>query len=132
MSENSDRVMTFPSGRVESIHRCAQHLRIWLAATGRVYDSAARESFVRAHPDLFGRAYEVTLRGYERWRARHSISDTVEGFSRYILRRHERWIAAIGATSVLAPCLIGTATTQPTLEHPDVMPSFRADSTWEL
>jgi hypothetical protein len=113
MSEIPNQVVAFPSSRAESFHRCAQHMRVWLAATGRVYDNAAREDFVRAHPELFGRAYEVTLRGYECWRGRHAILDTVEGFSRYMLRRHERWIAAIGATSALAPCLIGTATTRP-------------------
>jgi hypothetical protein len=113
MSHNSHHAATFPSGRLESIQPCTQHIRVWLAATGRTYDSAAVEAFVRAHPDLFGRAYEVTLRGYHRWRERHSISDTAEGFSCYIARRHQRWIAASGLTSTLAPCLIGSATAQP-------------------
>jgi hypothetical protein len=113
MSGISNQVVTLASGRAESVRRCALHLRVWLAGTGRVYDGAAREDFVRAHPELFGRAYEVTLRGYECWRARRAILDTVEGFSWYMSRRYERWITAIGATSALAPCLIGSPTTPP-------------------
>lgn len=113
MSEISNQVVTFPPSRTESVSRCAQHLGVWLAATGRVYDSAAREDFVRAHPELFGRACEITLRGYERWRTRHAILDTLEGFCRYMSGRYERWITAIGGTSTLPPCLIGTAATPP-------------------
>jgi hypothetical protein len=113
-NHHSSGIVTLHSNRVEAIHRCVQHIRVWLGATGLTYNHAARESFVRAHPALFGRAYEVTLRGYDRWRTRHAIADTVDGFARYIARRHQRWIAATGlAVPSLAPCLIGTATTQP-------------------
>jgi hypothetical protein len=104
-----------PSTRVESIRRCAQHLRLWLAATGYPYNHAAREHFVRAHPTLFGIAYEVTLRGYDRWRTLRAVSDSVESFARYTARRHERWIAANGAAPGLAPCLVGFAAIQPCL-----------------
>jgi hypothetical protein len=104
---------TLPTSRVESIHRCAQHLRVWLAATGLTYDTAAREGFVRAHPDLFGRAHEVTLRGYDQWRRQHAITDTLDGFARYIARRHQRWMGTNGHTPALAPCLVGTATERP-------------------
>ena len=41
----------------------ARHVRIWLAASGSSYDASARELFVRAHPVLFGRAWELTLNG---------------------------------------------------------------------
>lgn len=99
--------------RTESIHRAAQHLRLWLAATGVAYDQSARLAFVRAHPALFGQAYEVTLRGFERWQLRHRVSDSVEGFAHYIATRHQRWLAAHGLTSGLAPCLIGSGTTPP-------------------
>jgi hypothetical protein len=113
MSQLSNQVVTIRPTRAEPVQRCAQHLRVWLAARGRVYDSAAREDFVRAHPGPFGRACEITLRDYECWRARHAILDTLEGFSRFMSRRYERWITAIGGTSALPPCLIGTATTPP-------------------
>jgi hypothetical protein len=93
MSTNPGQLAAFPSSRVESIRRCAQHVRLWLGATGLAYSGAAREAFVRAHPVLFGRAYEVTLRGYDRWRARRAVADTVDGFVRYIACRHERWIS---------------------------------------
>jgi len=99
--------------RTESIQRAAQHLRLWLAASGFTYDGPAREAFVRVHPTLFGRAHEVTLRGFEQWQMRHRVSDTMEGFARYIASRHERWLAASGLTTGLAPCLIRAGTTQP-------------------
>jgi len=113
MSHTTNQLATFPSNRLESIHRGVQHVRVWLAATGLTYDSSAREAFVRAHPALFGRAYQVTLRGYERWRKRHGVADTVDGFARYIARRHQRWIGANGGSSGLAPCLIGTHSDAP-------------------
>jgi hypothetical protein len=114
ITDHSSEIVMFHSHtRVEAIHRCAQHLRVWLGATGLSYDRAAREVFVRAHPALFGRAYEVTLRGYDRWRTRHAIGDTVDSFARYIARRHQRWIATSGLVPSLAPCLIGDDATQP-------------------
>ena len=97
-----------------------QHVRLWLGATGLGYSGAAREAFVRAHPVLFGRAYEVTLRGYDRWRARRAVADTVDGFVRYIARRHERWISVNRLIDGLAPCLIGTANQQPCWTTPHV------------
>jgi len=102
-----------PVRRTESIQLAAQDVRLWLAATGVTYDRRAREAFVRAHPALFGLAYEVTLRGFERWQTRHRVSDTVEGFAHYIASRHERWFVAHGSTPGVAPCLIGSAITQP-------------------
>jgi hypothetical protein len=37
----------------------------------------------------------------------------VDGFVRYIARRHERWISVNRLIDGLAPCLIGSATQQP-------------------
>jgi hypothetical protein len=111
MAGDLNQPTSLPFTRVESIRRCAQHLRLWLAATGLPYNHVAREHFVRAHPVLFGSAYEVTLRGYDRWRTLRAASDSVDGFARYIARRHERWMTANGAAPGLAPCLIGLATT---------------------
>ena len=99
--------------RTESIHRAAQHLRLWLAARDVAYDRSAREAFARAHPTLFGHAYEVTPRGFERWQMRHRGSDTVDEFAHYIASRHARWFASYGLTTGLAPCLIGSGNTQP-------------------
>src|SRR4051812_11843702 len=90
----------------ESARHCAHHLRVWLAVTGQSYGSTARESFVRAHPFLFGRAYEYILRGYERWRARHGVGDSFEAFVGHIATRHERWRTTSWRTAAMAPCLI--------------------------
>jgi len=105
--------LALPVRRTESIQRAAQHLRLWLAASGVVYNRSAREAFARAHPTLFGHAYQVTLRGFERWQMRHRGSDTVDGFAHYIASRHERWLASHGLTTGLAPCLIGSRNSQP-------------------
>ena len=91
----------------------ARHLRIWLAATGRSYDEAARELFVRAHPVLFGRDWELTLRGYDRWRWRRRLHDTAASFGRYIAPRHERWLAARSDGVETAPCLIASGGSAP-------------------
>ena len=107
------RVDSMVSRDADSIHRCAQHVRLWLAAAGTSYGHAAREAFARAHPTLFGRAYHVTLHGYDKWRTRHGVTDTVEGFARYVAKRHERWLAASGIDETIAPCLLGTKTSQP-------------------
>ena len=98
---------------MESVGRSADHLRLWLAAAGSTYGNAAREGFARAHPTLFGAAYEVTLRGYERWRMRHGVSDSELAFARYLAPRHERWLVAQASTHSVAPCLIPTANGQP-------------------
>jgi hypothetical protein len=103
--------LTLSSNRIEAIHRGARHLNVWLAATGMTYGAVAREVFVRAHPTLFGHAYQVTLRGYEHWRRRHQVTDTLDGFARYIARRHQRWIDSHGCG--MAPCLVGTSATAP-------------------
>ena len=118
MSSNPDQIGALPSVRVDSVRRCAQHVRLWLGATGLAYSGAGREGFVRAHPVLFGRAYEVTLRGYDRWRARRAVADTLDGFVRYIARRHERWVSVNRLIDGLPPCVIGTATQQPCWSTP--------------
>jgi hypothetical protein len=91
---------------LQTVQRCANHLRLWLAAMDVNYCSVSREGFARAHPALFGCAYDVTLRGYERWRLRYGLFDTLESFARYLVRRHERWLVASSPTASLAPCLI--------------------------
>jgi len=91
----------------------ARHLRIWLAASGSSYGAAARELFVQTHPALFGRASELTLRGYDRWRWRRRLHDTPATFARYMAPRHQRWLAAQGDTSLTAPCLIGSGNLLP-------------------
>jgi hypothetical protein len=116
-----------PVRRTESVNRAAQHLRLWLAAVGVTYDRPAREAFVRAHPALFGRAYEVTLRGFERWQLRHQVSDTVDGFAHYIASRHERWFAGSGHTNGLPPCLIGSGSTGPCWKSEAAASIARAD-----
>jgi hypothetical protein len=98
---------------IEAAQRTAQHLRVWLAATGRSYESETRELFARAHPAIFGCAYDVALRGYDRWRARSRLGDSVQSFAEYIGRRHHRWITSYGDTPAMAPCLLGTPTVQP-------------------
>jgi hypothetical protein len=107
------RVDSMVSRDTDSIYRCAQHVRLWLAAAGSSYNHGSREAFARAHPALFGRAYHVTLHGYDKWRTRHGVTDTVEGFARYVARRHERWLAGYGLDATIAPCLLGTKTSQP-------------------
>jgi hypothetical protein len=109
MSNESNPDGTAPVNRVESIYRCVHHVRLWLAATGVTYGPGAREQFVTAHPVLFGRAYEVTLRGYDHWRTRHGVTDSPEAFARYTVRRHERWLAADTQKAPVAPCLVDTA-----------------------
>ena len=86
---------------------CARHLRLWLAAAGLTYGLQAREMFVRAHPSLFGRAFEVPLRGYEQWQRRQAAPDDLDRFAQYLARRHQRWLVAHGATTGLPPCLLG-------------------------
>jgi hypothetical protein len=93
--------------------RAAGHLGLWLAGARLAYCGAARERFVRAHPTLFGSAYGLTLRGYERWRTRRGLSDTLGAFAGYIARRHERWIDSLNAAAGLAPCLLGSASSWP-------------------
>ena len=86
---------------------------MWLAASGISYNVTARELFVRGHPVLFGRNYEVTLRGYDRWRWRRRLHDTAASFARYMAPRHQRWLAAQGDPSGLAACLIGASRSFP-------------------
>jgi len=89
-----------------------QHLHVWLTATGLDYGHAARQAFVLAHPRLFGSAYELTLRGYDRWRRRHHVPDTVAAFADYISPRHQRWLRA-NIEPGLAQCLIGSSVGPP-------------------
>jgi hypothetical protein len=91
---------------VRTVQRCEHHLRLWLAAGNVTYCGAAREDFARAHPDLFGFAFVVALRGYEQWRRRQRLGDTVESFALYLVCRHERWLVANSHSTGLAPCLI--------------------------
>src|SRR5205823_875472 len=87
-------LMTREASHAHAIHRSAQHVHVWLSASGLTYGAVARESFVRAHPHLFGRAYALTLHGFERWIKRHAITDSVEAFARFIARRHQRWMGS--------------------------------------
>jgi hypothetical protein len=96
-----------------AVDRAARHLRVWLAATGASYDPTARDLFVRAHPVLFGRDSELTLRGYDRWRWRRRLHDTAATFARYMAPRHQRWITVQGDATTMAPCLIGTGNVLP-------------------
>jgi hypothetical protein len=114
------------TNRLHSIHQSAKHLRVWLTASGLSYGGAARERFVRAHPVLFGSAYELTLRGYQRWRTRHDATDTLEAFARYIARRHQRWMDSMELTPAVAPCLIGSSGTAPCWLAPDGVADRRA------
>jgi hypothetical protein len=127
MPSNSVPVAPFRSTLLDSIRRCSLHLRVWLAAAGLAYDCTARERFVRAHPSLFGRAYEVTLRGYEQWRMRHRLTDTAEIFARYMDRRHERWMGASPGSPAVAPCLLSIGRTQPCWAIPDGGSIVRVD-----
>lgn len=111
--------LTVSYNRIEAVYRAARHVRLWLAATELAYDAAAREVFVRAHPLLFGHAYELTVRGFERWRSRHRVNDTVDGFARYIARRHQGWLDSHGYPNAMPPCLVGTANAQPCWHLPD-------------
>jgi hypothetical protein len=97
----------------ESVSPCARHCQLWLALSGLSYGCTAREAFARAHPAMFGRAYEVTLRGFERWRSHHHIADSIDAFARYLSPRHERWLASVDDGGVIAPCLLGGTTGQP-------------------
>src|SRR5579859_2379764 len=93
-------------GHPPTVQRCAHHLQLWLAATDVTYGRASVEGFARAHPALFGQAYDLTLHGYERWRKRQSLEDSVENFARYLVPRHERWLATGPPCSTVAFCLI--------------------------
>jgi hypothetical protein len=99
---------------VQAMRRCVQHVNAWLAAADTTYGQAARTDFVRAHPVLFGHAYEIALRGYERWHRRHGLCDSSETFARYVTPRHDRWLNSMGcAAGAVAPCLLGAGQTRP-------------------
>src|SRR5262245_13478158 len=108
ISKSLNQTSQFSSSPVESVNRSAEHLREWLATTGLAYGCSARERFVRAHPALFGSSYQLTLRGYDCWRARAGVSDTLDAFSEYIAPRHQCWstfapaLASSGACDVLS------------------------------
>jgi hypothetical protein len=61
----------------------------WLTEAGLCYGRGSREAFVRAHPCLFGRAYEVSLRGYERWLLRCNARDDLGAFATYLTLRFQ-------------------------------------------
>lgn len=69
------------------------YARNWLDSAGLSYHRQAREALARAHPRLFGRSYEVALRGYERWLAREAAADSLEAFARFVSPRFQRPIA---------------------------------------
>lgn len=69
---------------------CAEHCRQWFAAHDLEYCADSRAAFAQAHPGLCGRAYQVTLRGYEHWLARDGANDTLEMFARYLSPRFDR------------------------------------------
>jgi hypothetical protein len=71
------------------------YCRGWLDAAGLCYGRLGREAFVRAHPYLFGRAYEVSLRGYERWLVRHNALDNLDTFAAYLTVRFQRPAASV-------------------------------------
>jgi hypothetical protein len=97
----------------EAVQTSVRHLRAWLAASERSYDAAARASFARAHPEVFGHAYAVALRGYHGWRRRSGASDSIDAFARYIARRHQRWMHSHGRTTGIAPCVLGMRNAEP-------------------
>src|SRR5260370_33495929 len=113
MSDDASGLAAPPFRRTAAIHHSARHLRLWLSATGVPFGSSAREAFIRAHPDLFGHAYEVTMNGYKRWLIRHHLADATEAFARYIATHHERWLIASGGASALPRCLIASGTAHP-------------------
>ena len=104
--------MVLPTN-MDPIRGSLHHLRAWLAASSLSYAGAAKEGFVRAHPILFGSAYELTLRGYERWRTRHGRADTLRTFAGYIAPRHQRWLDSMEPVPAVAPCLIGATSAEP-------------------
>ncbi len=59
----------------------------WLHDAGMAYGPTAREALARAHPALFGRTYQVALKGYLRWRRRTGADDTLEAFARFVAPR---------------------------------------------
>jgi hypothetical protein len=73
---------------------CADHCRRWMAARGLTYCTNSREAFARAHPALCGRAYEVTLRGYQRWLVRSSVQDELDNWATYLSARFDRALIA--------------------------------------
>jgi hypothetical protein len=79
---------------------CVEHCRQWLDASGLPYAEPARAAFAQAHPVLFGNAYTVALRGYDRWLARTSTPDSVESFANYLSDRFGRWVGnGVGSSS---------------------------------
>ena len=73
---------------------CAEHCRRWLAARGLSYSADSREAFARANPAMCGHAYELTLRGYQRWLVRTSLKDEFDSFARYLSARFDRALIA--------------------------------------
>ena len=63
-----------------------------LLVLGLPYGPQARERLAEAYPALFGRAYGLTLRGYERWLIQQNTPDGLEAFARYMDGRYRRWV----------------------------------------
>ena len=75
----------------------------WLTAADCSYGPDGREALARAHPALFGRAYDRSLREYECWLARQHLRDTLEHFADYMEPRYCRWLAAGGERRLASP-----------------------------
>src|ERR1044072_8343464 len=80
---------------MDSLTDCAGYCRRWFAISGVPYDPRGRETFARAHPSLFGTAYEVTLRGYERWLVRANVMDDIDAFGAYLAGRFQRALSGL-------------------------------------
>jgi hypothetical protein len=66
----------------------------WLTVAGWSYGPDGREALARAHPALFGPAYDRSLREYECWLSRQNFRDTLQHFAQYMEPRYCRWLAA--------------------------------------
>jgi hypothetical protein len=73
---------------------CADHCRTSFGARRLSYGADSREAFVRDNPALCGQAYDVTLRGYERWLVRASLHDGLDSFAKYLSARFDRAVIA--------------------------------------
>ena len=69
----------------------------WLTAAGHSYGPIGREALARAHPALFGPAYDRSLREYECWLAQMHLADTLEHFAQYMEPRYCLWLAAVAS-----------------------------------
>src|SRR5215467_5656320 len=72
--------------------QCTELCRSWITAYGLPYCRTSREAFARAHPAMCGHAYDVMLRGYERWLVRCNNRDDLDSFARYLSPRCVRTV----------------------------------------